>query len=399
MVADGCKAYIAGQFGPRTRPQLLARQASLWRKLSPCLGRAPALAAYTALPFNALPVVDIAQFRADFEGFNTVNLTYAQAIAAAQISETGQTGDLPDDLPDGLNAGFSTGTGGGTRGLFVTSATERAVYGGYLAGKLMTPFELAGVKRIAVCLRAPSRLYERRGMRFFGLQDEGRDAAIRAYDPDVLIAPSQVLLELAAHPQGLRSLRHLYYGAETLNATERAFIEQGLGRRPDPIYQATEGFLGAPCRLGTLHLNEDSFIIETETLGQGRFRPIITDLMRRTQLLVRLRLDDVLRATVCACGSPNMAVHPVEGRVADIWCWNDRTVFPGDVEAVVQPHVPANRQWTATGHAGGIDFACEDEADATGVEAALRTFGKPLTRQVYDRATDVPKRRHVRWRP
>lgn len=394
MVAEGIKAYIEGRFGPRTRPQLLARQAALWRRLHPHLGRAPALAAYTASPFEALPVVDIAQFRADFDGFNTVNLTYAEAVTAAQATESGQAGDLPG----GLNAGFSTGTGGGARGLFVTSAAERAVYGGYLAGKLMTPFELAGVKRIAVCLRAPSRLYERRGMRFFGLQNEGRDAAIRAFDPDVLIAPSQVLLELAAHPQGLRSLRHLYYGAETLNAAERDFVEQKLGHRPDPIYQATEGFLGAPCRLGTLHLNEDSFIIETEALGQGRFRPIITDLLRRTQLVVRLRLDDVLRATTCPCGSPLMAVEPVEGRTSDIWRWKDQTVVPGDVEAAVQSHVRADRHWVATGHAGGIDFACEDEADATGVEAALRGFGQSLSRQVYDRASDVPKRRHVRWR-
>jgi putative adenylate-forming enzyme len=272
------------------------------------------------------------------------------------------------------------------------------VYGGYLAGKLLTPFELVNVKRIAVCLRAPSRLYDRRGMHFFGLQDEGRDAAIWAFDPDVLIAPSQVLLQLAANPQGLRSLRHLYYGAETLNAAERNFVERQLGHRPEPIYQATEGFLGAPCRLGTLHLNEDSFIIETEALGQGRFRPIITDLLRRTQLVIRLRLDDVLRATTCTCGSPLMAVQPIEGRISDIWRWKSQTVFPGDVEAAVQAHVPADRHWVATGHTGGIEFACEDEADVAGVEAALRVFGQPVTRQVYDRAADVPKRRHVRWR-
>ncbi len=395
MIGSRAKAYMMGRLGPRSRSPVLTGQSKLLHRLRRQFPLSSALAAYEHTPFEDLPVIDTVRFRADFEGFNTVGLSYTQAFNAASRAEDGHDGDLPR----GLTAGFSTGTGGQARGLFVTSPDERAVYGGYLAGKLLSPFDLAGVTRIGVCLRAPSRLYERRGMRFFGLQDTDRDAAIRTFDPQVLIAPSQVLLDLAGDAQRLRSLRHLYYGAETLNATECDFIARRLGRRPDPIYQATEGFLGAPCRLGMLHLNEDSFIVEPEDLGQGRFRPVITDLQRRSQLVVRLRLDDVLRATTCACGSPLMAVHPIEGRVSDVWRWDDQTVFPGDVESAVQKHVPANSRWIATGHAGGISYACQDDVNADALATALRGFGRPLARTTYHRDMDLPKRRHVRWLP
>ncbi|MEI9905482.1 MAG: hypothetical protein WDN06_17215 [Asticcacaulis sp.] len=147
--------------------------------------------------------------------------------------------------------------------------------------------DLPGLRRIALCLRAPGKLYEGGHVRFFPLAGEGRDDAIAACDPQVLVAPPQVLLDLAASGRAMPALRRLYYGAEPLNAVERAFITARLGRRPDPIYQATEGFLGAPCRLGTLHLNEDAMIVEREPLGGDRFRPVVTDLLRRTQLVVR----------------------------------------------------------------------------------------------------------------
>ena len=395
MIGSRANAYIKARLGPRNRSQVLAGQDVLLRRLRRSFRLSPALAAYADTPFADLPIIDTARFRADFEGFNTVRLAYPQAFDAAGKTEDGHDGDLPH----GLTAGFSTGTGGQARGLFITSPDERAVYAGYLAGKLLSPFELATVTRIGVCLRAPSRLYERRGMRFFGLQDAGRDAAIAAFDPQVLVAPSQVLLDLAGNAQRLASLRHLYYGAETLNAAERDFITRRLGCRPDPVYQATEGFIGAPCRHGTLHLNEDSFIVEPEDLGQGRFRPVITDLQRRSQLVVRLRLDDVLQATTCACGSPLMAVRPIEGRVSDVWRWDGQTVFPGDVEAIVQNHVPGHSRWIATGHTGGISYACENDADANGLETALRGFGRPLARTAYHRDMDMPKRRHVRWLP
>lgn len=375
-------AYADVLFGPRTRPGLERRQARLWQRLRSRFSQCPALKPYVSAELADIPVTDVAGFRRRFDDFNTRGLTLEDAEAG--------------HLPPGLEAGFSTGTSGAKPGLFVTSPGERATYTGRILAKLLRPWQMIGLRRIAVCLRASSRLYEGGSIRFFGLADADRDAAIAAFDPQVLIAPPHVLLALASEPK-LKSLRHLYYGAETLNAVERAFIAERLGVRPDPIYQATEGFLGAPCRLGTLHLNEDGLIIEREDLGGERFRPVVTDLLRRTQLVVRLRLDDILKPTTCACGSPCQAVQPVEGRAQDIWPWTDRSVFPGEVEKVVSPQRLASHSWSATGHPNGIRFACAHDADAPAIAAALAIFDRPVTREPYDPAMDFPKRRHVRW--
>lgn len=392
MAFDAVSAYLEArrQYTPES---LRRRQDRLWQKLRAQFADSPALKSYTDAELADVPITGTSDFRARFSDYTTIGLSHDHAIAAATRAEAGGTGDLPS----GLNAGFSTGTGGGTRGLFVTSPSERASYSGRLAGKLLTPLQLAKVRRIAVCLRAPSRLYTRSGVRFFALGDADRDAAIVDYDPHLLIAPPQVLLDLAASGHRLPSLRHLYYGAETLNAAERAFVTERLSCRPDPIYQATEGFLGAPCVRGTLHLNEDGLIIEREDIGDGRFRPIVTDLLRHTQRVVRLRLDDILRPCTCPCGSALTAVEPVEGRAQDIWRWGDQTAFPAEVEAAVSAAVPPYHRWLAIGSPFGVTYACEHEGDAPAMVQALARFGQPLTHIAYDRAMDFPKRRHVRW--
>ncbi len=393
MLADAVSSYADVRFGPRTLGDVKRRQQRLWRDLQAQFPRAPALKPCARTAFADIPVTDIADFRARFEAYNTRGLSVAQAAEAAERAEAGEG----VGLANGLHAGFSTGTGGGARGLFVTSPAERAAYTGRLLGRLVRLADLPGLRRIALCLRAPGRLYEGGHVRFFPLAGEGRDDAIAACDPQILVAPPQVLLDLAATGRAMPALKHLYYGAEPLNAIERDFITARLGRRPDPIYQATEGFLGAPCRLGTLHLNEDAMIVEREPLGGDRFRPVVTDLLRRTQLVVRLRLDDILRPATCACGSPLAAVEPVEGRVGDIWGWPGRTVFPGDVEARVAPHVAPGHAWIATGHAGGIRLACRHDEDAPAIVDALAAFGQPVSHEAYDRDMDFPKRRHVRW--
>ncbi|MDC7684597.1 cell division protein FtsA [Asticcacaulis sp. BYS171W] len=381
-------AYTTALISRRWSRATIARhQARLWQRKRVELRAVPAYAEVTGDALTDFQVTDIAAFRTRFDAFAS-GVTYTEAEALATAAETGVA------QSPGLRAGFSTGTSGGTRGLFVTTPVERAAYMGQLLGKLLTPIELMRYRRVALCLRAPNDLYrsKRFDLRFFPLNGDADE--IEAFDPEILIAPPQVLLKLRTLP----SLRRVFYGAETLNVVERDGIAARLGVRPDPIYQATEGFLGAPCRLGTLHLNEDSLIVETEPLGdQGRFRPVVTDLRRRSQAVIRLRLDDILQDTVCACGSALRAVRPVEGRVQDIWRWGAQTVFPGEVEARVSPGLPSDQGWTATGRPNGIVFACAHDDDASAVAAALARFGQPVQRTAWDPAQGYPKRRHVRW--
>lgn len=378
-----------------SRARLDRRQQALWRKVP--LGDYPALKAFAGKPLSDLPIIDAKTYRARFAEFNRHDLTLETATAAAEAAEAGR----PDGLPEGLRAGLSTGTSGGQRGVFITSPEERANYMGSLLGRLMPLRALLAARRVALSLRAGNDLYRPAiGPRvgFFPLMpDHGPLVeAISAFSPDVVIAPPQLLLSLAEAGRP-RTCKRIFYGAETLNDTERAYITQRLGARPDPIYQATEGFLGASCRLGTLHLNEDSLIIERDDLGGGTFRPIVTDLLRRTQAIVRLRLDDVLWKTECACGSKLLAVKPVCGRVHDAWTVDGRTtIWPDGIEHHVAPHIAPSRRWIATQYRDHVTVACPDARDSATICGRLRNFGLQTVEIPYDPALDFPKRRHVR---
>ncbi|MEX5612996.1 adenylate synthase, partial [Pseudomonas protegens] len=125
-------------------------------------------------------------------------------------------------------------------------------------------------------------------------------------NPDVLVAPATVLRGLAqAALAGQLTIRprHILSVAEVLESTDAELVQQAFGRKPQQIYQASEGFLGYTCEAGTLHLNESHLHIEPQWLDaeRTRFQPIITDFSRRTQLIVRYRLNDILRVASAPC--------------------------------------------------------------------------------------------------
>ena len=111
--------------------------------------------------------------------------------------------------------------------------------------------------------------------------------------------------------------------AEVLDPVDESFITGVFGQKIHQVYQATEGFLAATCQAGVLHLNEDILHIEKEWLDheQRKFQPVITDFTRKTQPIVRYRLNDILseRATPCTCGSVHTALDFIEGRSDDLF--------------------------------------------------------------------------------
>ncbi|CAN5345968.1 hypothetical protein BH10PSE1_BH10PSE1_20980 [soil metagenome] len=392
----------------RSPADVRQRQARLWRRFQPVLARTPALAAYAGSALTDMPISTPAQVRAAFDQWNTLGLEEDAAVAAARAAETGQT----VFLPQGLTAGFSTGTSG-TRGLFLASARERADYVGHALARLLPLDAPLRRWRIALCLRADSALYRDVGgtgrvtFEFIGLDVSPQDrvAQLDRFQPHVLIAPSHVLADLARRLPGAPSwpLRRLFYGAEPMGEGERDWIGQRLGLRPDPIYQATEGFLGAACRFGTLHLNEDVLIVEREPVaGTNRFRPIVTDLRRTSQPVVRLRLDDLLEpAPDCPCGSPLQAIRGVEGRWGDLWRWGDVVIPPRRVEEAMVAALGPDCDWRATASPDRIVI----EVASVWAEAASRAVARLLA-DIADTPTieiapapdeDGPKRRRIRW--
>lgn len=394
----------------RTQRDVEARQARLWRHMTPVIEATPAVGHLAGQPLSAFPIVEPRELRRGFQNWNTLGLNRDQAEAAARDAETGGDGLVAP----GVAAGFSTGSSG-MPGLFLNSEAERAAYLGHLLARLLPVRDLIRPLCIALCLRADNRLYQDAGKTgrirflFVGL---GEDAAARferlhAFGPDILIAPPHVLADLAHRTEAGReawSLRRLFYGAEPMGAAERAWIGSVLGARSDPLYQATEGFIAAPCRHGTLHLNEDVLIIEREPVpGTDRFVPIITDLRRTSQPMIRVRLGDLLQPTEgrCACGSALTAIHPVEGRLEDLWRWPDVVIPPRAVESALSAAVRPDTDWRATAHPEGVVV----EAEGPHAHTAAAAVTQVLTAHKIDLpVTAVPrtpidriKRRRVRW--
>lgn len=70
-----------------------------------------------------------------------------------------------------------------------------------------------------------------------------------------------------------------------------------------------------------LHFHEDYLIIEKKYLDETktRFHPIITDLKRYSQPIVRYELNDIIHElTDCPCGLKTTAIEKIEGRSDDV---------------------------------------------------------------------------------
>ncbi len=315
-------AHRMGRAGlPRDR--LLAWQG---RQVRRWLARdLPRVAAFDAAPkpLSDLPVMDKATLMANFVAYNRHGIT-AEAVRAA----------LPDGRLGGLTVGASTGTSG-NRGLFVISDTERFAWLGAILAKTM-PDLLWRKQRVAVVLPQSTRLYDaarltgRIDLRFVDIgSGEGhwRDALHR-FAPSVIVAPPKVLRALATDWHAPPPLR-VFSAAETLDPVDRPPIEARFGRL-EQIYMATEGLLAVTCREGRLHLAEDSVHFELEPVGDGLVSPLITNFARRTQIMARYRMNDLLRVSnrPCPCGSPLLAIDEVVGRMDDCFQVAGRMVTP-----------------------------------------------------------------------
>jgi putative adenylate-forming enzyme len=320
----------------RRRTDVVAHQQRQWRRLrKQVFARSPFYAACCHQDFGDLPVIDKRVWMSRFDHINTAGITLAQALAVAAEAE--RTRDFSPMLND-VAIGMSTGTSG-ARGVFMASRSERLRWAGTLLAKML-PDGIFAPARVALLLRAGSNLYDtlsgglRLQFRYVDLAMPFDDVLARldAFKPTILVGPPSVLA-LAADAVLAGTLRlapsRVIAAAEVLDPVDAERITTAFGVGIEQIYQATEGFLGHTCRHGSVHLNEDCLIVERDWIDRAtrRFAPIITDLYRRTQPVIRYRLNDVLveREHPCPCGSPFIAIERIEGREDDIvWLGNAR---------------------------------------------------------------------------
>lgn len=264
----------------------------------------------------------------EFNTLNTRSITKEHAFQLALEAEN--TRDFSPKIND-VTIGLSSGTSG-NRGLFLVSDKESNEWAGTILAKLL-PNGLFQSEKIAFFLRANSNLYERVGSKhiqfvFFDLLDELAQHIdkLNTLQPTILAAPPSMMRMLAEKKkEGILTIspRKIITMAEVLDPLDEKFIESVFNQKVHQVYQCTEGFLGATCSHGTLHLNEDIVFIEKEFLEEEKtkFYPIITDFKRKTQPIVRYKLNDVLtlKKDPCPCGSPMTAIEQIEGRSDDIF--------------------------------------------------------------------------------
>lgn len=280
--------------------------------------------------WRSFPCIDKAVMMENFSELNTLGVDRDQAMEIALEAERSR--DFSPTLGD-VTIGLSSGTSG-NRGLFIASPRERDHWAGTILAKTLPVSLLApGQQRIAFFLRANSKLYETVGSKkirfeFFDLLDDlaAHVARLNELQPTVLVAPPSMLLLLAAE-HGAERLRirplKCISVAEVLDPLDRERLARAFGPIIHQIYQATEGMLGTSCAHGTVHLAEDGLVIQREYLdeAQTRFSPIVTDFRRRSQPILRYRLNDVLvlREDPCPCGSLHTALDFIEGRADDLF--------------------------------------------------------------------------------
>ncbi|WP_439148038.1 F390 synthetase-related protein [Vibrio sp.] len=286
-------------------------------------------------PLSEFPHINKKIHMENFNQINTANLDRDTALNIAIQSE--QSRDFSSSYGD-YSVGLSSGTSG-NRGLFIVSQTECAEWAGYLMAKILPNYHQK--HNIAFFLRANNNLYKttqnkRVNFRYFDLMtDLGQHIeALESYQPSILIAPSSVLTRLIKLKPNIKP-KKVVAVAEVLEETDKKLLSRYFDQPIHQVYQCTEGFLGISCHLGHLHLNEDNIIIEKHWIDKEsrRFSPLITDLRRKTQPIVKYLLDDVLieDPMPCPCGSHFTRIEAIEGRKDDVLRFHSKLAKEVDI--------------------------------------------------------------------
>lgn len=297
---------------------------------------------------GSYPVIDKAFMMKHFDELNTVGIGRDEAMEFAVRAERGR--DFVPKLK-GTTVGLSSGTSG-SRGIFLVSDREKNRWAGYILAKFL-PGSILETWSIAFFMRADSNLYEAVRSKniqfhFFDIYRDMEDhrQRLETVNPRILAGQPSLLLMIAGelrqgrldiHPEVVISI------AEVLEKEDEQRLRETFGLNViHQVYQCTEGCLATTCARGTLHLNEDIVYIEREYLDERRFVPVVTDLERKAQPIIRYRLNDILveRKEPCGCKSPCLALEKIEGREDDMFLFRGRNgkeklVFPDFIRRCV----------------------------------------------------------------
>ena len=271
------------------------------------------------------PIINKSIFMSHFEDINTVDIKLEDALNTAEKAE-----EFRNFSPEisGITVGLSSGTSG-NRGVFLASEKERDYWVALILDRVIG----FSIKRrsVAFLLRANNNIYEsvKSKVLFFHFFDLLKPLGehinrLNELQPTILVAQPSMLIELAKAVEDDRltiNPSKIISVAEVLTPEDKKYLAGVFKQIIHQVYQCTEGFLASSCIKGTLHFNEDFLLIEKKYIDKEkkRFHPIITDLKRRSQPIIRYELNDIIIAKDdCSCGSKFLAIEAIEGREDDI---------------------------------------------------------------------------------
>ena len=303
----------------------------------------------TGVELSDAPIVDKAIMMRHFDEINTAGLSRDPLIEFKIRQEhDGDIGLYRDQFSVGLSSGTS-----GNRGLTVLSHQERELYGCLIWARNGLPKRMGRV-RLLFTLRTNNAAYmEASGL--FGPTIVFADYTHSAEDLmeiintkslNVLAGPPSLLRMIGAQARTLKHpLKAVVSYAEVLDDKTKTSLEAQFGAPIVQIYQCSEGFIASTCRCGSLHLNEDTILVEGEAVDSTQpniQNVILTDLYRTTQPIIRYRLGDVLEfdPDPCPCGSCFRRIKVIHGRSDDIFHLEDpdgqtRYLFPDYVRRAI----------------------------------------------------------------
>lgn len=294
------------------------------------------------------PIINKKMMMDNFNSMNTRKLDLNKCLVLAISSENSR-----DFTPmiNNISIGLSSGTSG-NRGLFCASQMERNIWAGKIMAKIL-PRSIFQVHKIALFLRANNNLYTNVGSKniqfsFYDLLNkiDNHIKQLNHNPPNILLAPPSMLRILSlAKIEGRLHIQpeKIYSIAEVLDPIDENHIKNAWNQKVHQIYQCTEGFLASTCEEGNIHINEDSIIIEKEYISKHKFIPIITDLDRKVQPIIRYRLNDILEedAESCPCGSSFTRIKNILGREDDLFYFKNKKdgqyipVFPDFIRRTI----------------------------------------------------------------
>ncbi|KGL61266.1 MULTISPECIES: F390 synthetase-related protein [unclassified Polaribacter] len=302
-------------------------QSIRWKKLQHILLTSPFYKenALKNKPLQEYPLINKSEFMLNFDQINTMSITISEAMEVAEKAE--QLRDFSPTIKD-ITIGLSSGTSG-NRGVFMASQKERANWVACVLDRVIG-FSLKK-RRVAFFLRANSNLYSSitskiLSFEFFDIlgQLDSYVEKLNSLKPTILVAQPSILVELASYMEkGVLSISpsKIISVAEVLSPEDSKYLKNIFKQTIHQVYQCTEGLLATTCSHGNLHFNDDFLILEKKYLDaeKKRFHPVITDLLRTTQPVIRYELNDIIHEkNNCPCGSKKTVIEKIEGRSDDV---------------------------------------------------------------------------------